>query len=77
MQVDQAERGFSFMRDGPLDMRMAHSDGGSSCNFSGGGSSAGGGLSAEALVNTAGEEELGRILREWGEERAWRAIAAR
>lgn len=63
MQLDQPERGFSFMRDGPLDMRMA--------------GGAGGGASAEALVNTAEEGELGRILREWGEERAWRHIAAR
>lgn len=61
-QLDQAERGFSFMRDGPLDMRMG---------------SGGAAMSAEALVNTADEAELGRILRDWGEERAWRRIAAR
>lgn len=62
-QIDQPERGFSFMRDGRLDMRMARG-----CD---------GGLSAEVLVNTADEAELGRILREWGEERAWRQIASR
>lgn len=50
------------MREGPLDMRM----GGPGANFS-----------AEALVNTADEAELGRILRDWGEERGWRRIAAR
>ena len=69
-QVDRAERGFSFMRDGPLDMRMA--------GPSGGGNGASGAFkSAEDLVNGADEGELGRILRDYGEERAWRSVAAR
>ena len=66
-QIDEAERGFSFMRDGPLDMRMGGSPGAESLNP----------VSAEALVNTADEAELGRLIREWGEERGWRRIAAR
>jgi 16S rRNA (cytosine1402-N4)-methyltransferase len=52
-QLDDAERGFSFMQDGPLDMRM----------------SAGEGVSAADVVNTAPLEELIRIFREYGEER--------
>jgi 16S rRNA (cytosine1402-N4)-methyltransferase len=61
-QLDTAARGFSFRHDGPLDMRMD-----SSC-----------GETAADLVNTASEEELIRIFREFGEEpqskRAARAI---
>ena len=52
-QLDDAERGFSFMHDGPLDMRM----------------SAGDGVSAADVVNSATEAELVRIFRELGEER--------
>jgi 16S rRNA (cytosine1402-N4)-methyltransferase len=52
-QLDDAARGFSFMQDGPLDMRM----------------SAGEGKSAADVVNTAPLEELIRIFREYGEER--------
>lgn len=52
-QLDDASRGFSFMQDGPLDMRM----------------SAGQGASAADVVNTAPEAELARIFREFGEER--------
>jgi 16S rRNA (cytosine1402-N4)-methyltransferase len=63
-QLDDAARGFSFMQDGPLDMRM----------------SAGEGLSAADVVNNAPEGELKRIFREYGEERhasrIARAIAA-
>lgn len=67
--MDRAERGFSFMRDGPLDMRMA---------LAGGSSGGCGGVeSAEDLVNHVEQGELGRILRDYGEERAWRSIAAR
>jgi 16S rRNA (cytosine1402-N4)-methyltransferase len=62
MQVDQAGRGFSFARDGPLDMRMDASGAGASC---------------EDLLASASEEELGRILREYGEERRWRPLARR
>jgi 16S rRNA (cytosine1402-N4)-methyltransferase len=52
-QIDDAMRGFSFMQDGPLDMRM----------------SAGDGPSAADVVNGAPLEELIRIFREFGEER--------
>jgi 16S rRNA (cytosine1402-N4)-methyltransferase len=52
-QLDDATRGFSFMQDGPLDMRM----------------SAGEGMSAADVVNGAPLEELIRIFREYGEER--------
>lgn len=58
-QVDTAERGFSFREDGPLDMRMGPETG----------------KSAVDIVNTAPEEEIARILWEYGEERASRAIA--
>ncbi|MFM8718596.1 MAG: 16S rRNA (cytosine(1402)-N(4))-methyltransferase RsmH [Chthoniobacterales bacterium] len=63
-QLDSAERGFSFRHDGPLDMRMDSSAG----------------ETAADLLNTAPEEELARIFREFGEEpqsrRVARAIAA-
>ena len=52
-QLDDAARGFSFMHDGPLDMRM----------------SAGTGPSAADVVNQASECELVRIFRDYGEER--------
>lgn len=59
MQIDRDERGFSFMREGPLDMRMDPSSP----------------VSAFEVVNSYSEQELGRILREYGEERLWRRIA--
>jgi len=52
-QLDDPARGFSFMQDGPLDMRM----------------SAGVGPTAADVVNGASETELIRIFREFGEER--------
>ncbi|HEY2675612.1 MAG TPA: 16S rRNA (cytosine(1402)-N(4))-methyltransferase RsmH [Steroidobacteraceae bacterium] len=58
-QIDEALRGFSFMQDGPLDMRM----------------SAGVGKSAADVVNRASLEELIRIFREYGEERMAPRIA--
>ncbi|MGZ3632772.1 MAG: 16S rRNA (cytosine(1402)-N(4))-methyltransferase RsmH [Parachlamydiaceae bacterium] len=61
MQLDQAEKGFSFMREGPLDMRMDPDAP----------------LSARDVVNTFSEKELGRIFREYGEEKQWRAAARR
>jgi len=64
MHLDRAERGFSYRREGPLDMRM---DPGSR-------------VSAADLVNDADEAELTRILRRFGEEpmapRIARAIIA-
>jgi 16S rRNA (cytosine1402-N4)-methyltransferase len=58
MQLDRAERGFSFQADGPLDMRMSRS-----------------GLTAAEFLNTAGEAEIARVLRDYGEEPRARAIA--
>jgi len=62
MQLDRPERGFSYRQPGPLDMRM------------GGGDEEG--ETAADLVNTASEEELARIVFEYGEERRSRRIAA-
>lgn len=58
-QLDAPERGFSFMREGPLDMRM---DGSAV-------------MDAAAVVNTYSESELVRIFREYGEEPSARRIA--
>jgi 16S rRNA (cytosine1402-N4)-methyltransferase len=58
-QLDDPSRGFSFMQDGPLDMRM----------------SAGEGMTAADVVNGAPLEELIRIFREYGEERMAPRIA--
>jgi len=58
-QLDDARRGFSFMQDGPLDMRMNLEVG----------------LSAADVVNTASEAELARIFFQFGEERHARRIA--
>jgi 16S rRNA (cytosine1402-N4)-methyltransferase len=58
-QLDDASRGFSFMQDGPLDMRMNPALG----------------QSAAEVVNTAPEAELIRIFREFGEERQAPRIA--
>ncbi|MBQ4384557.1 MAG: 16S rRNA (cytosine(1402)-N(4))-methyltransferase RsmH [Kiritimatiellae bacterium] len=51
-QLDEADRGFSFLREGPLDMRMDCSRG----------------VSAADIVNGESAEGLERIFREWGEE---------
>ncbi len=53
MQVDDASRGFSFRREGPLDMRMDPSQA----------------LTAAEIVNVYPVQELRRILRDYGEER--------
>ncbi len=58
-QLDDPARGFSFMQDGPLDMRM----------------NTGQGVSAADVVNGASREELTRIFREYGEERFAARIA--
>lgn len=60
-QLDSARRGFSFRADGPLDMRMDPLHG----------------ESAAALVNRLSEQELERIIKEYGEERWARKIAQR
>ena len=59
-QLDEAERGFSYMADAPLDMRMNSEDS----------------LTAHEVVNTWPQEELRRILYEYGEERYAPQIAA-
>ena len=58
-QLDQAERGFSFMKDGPLDMRMDNSQGQTA---------------AEWLVDVD-EEHLANVIFQYGEERYSRRIA--
>ncbi len=52
-QLDEAERGFSFQNDGPLDMRMDQTRG----------------LSAAEWLNTATESDIAWVLKEYGEER--------
>src|SRR4029453_11916857 len=59
MMVDDPSRGFSFMREGPLDMRMDQTQD----------------LTAADVVNTYGEKEIADILYKYGEERRSRAIA--
>lgn len=59
MQFDLPEKGFSFMRNGPLDMRMDPSTE----------------LTAGEIINNWSEAELGRIFREYGEEKFWRRAA--
>jgi len=59
-QLDQAERGFSFQADGPLDMRMNPEQG----------------MSAAEWIATRQEAELVSVLKEYGEERFARRIAA-
>ena len=59
-QLDDGERGFSYMTDAPLDMRMNREDA----------------LSACTVVNTWPREELKRILYDYGEERYAPAIAS-
>ena len=56
MQFDDESRGFSLQNEGPLDMRMDPSEP----------------YTAEQFVNEATEEELGRVFREYGEEKLWR-----
>ena len=58
-QLDDPDRGFSFRFDGPLDMRMDSATG----------------ISAAEWVNQATEEELARIIRDYGEERHAKRIA--
>ena len=59
-QLDEAERGFSYMLEAPLDMRMDSTAA----------------LSAYEVVNTWSEERLNRILWDYGEERYARRITA-
>lgn len=59
MQLDEEERGFSFLREGPLDMRMDPSTG----------------VTAKEIVNKWSEKDLGNLFREYGEEKRWRQAA--
>ena len=58
-QLDDATRGFSFLNDGPLDMRMDPSSG----------------VSAAQFIAQAPEEEMARVFKEYGEERFARRMA--
>lgn len=58
-QLDDAERGFSFLNDGPLDMRMDPARG----------------VSAAQFIATAAEEEIARVFKEYGEERFAKRMA--
>ncbi|MFW6193234.1 MAG: 16S rRNA (cytosine(1402)-N(4))-methyltransferase RsmH [Gemmatimonadota bacterium] len=60
-QIETTARGFSFRPGTPLIMRM--------------GGTTGGRRPAAAFLNEASEEELGRVFREYGEERRWRRLA--
>jgi 16S rRNA (cytosine1402-N4)-methyltransferase len=59
-QLDDAARGFSFSREGPLDMRMDNSRGATAADF----------------VNRAEESELRKVISEYGEERFAKQVAA-
>ena len=59
MQLDEAQRGFSFQAEAPLDMRMNPRIG----------------VTAEQVVNQTGEKELADLIYEFGEERRSRRIA--
>ncbi|MDH1262224.1 16S rRNA (cytosine(1402)-N(4))-methyltransferase RsmH [Pseudomonas sp. GD03944] len=58
-QLDDAERGFSFLNDGPLDMRMDPDRG----------------VSAAQFIASASEEEIARVFKEYGEERFAKRMA--
>ncbi|MGE8359797.1 16S rRNA (cytosine(1402)-N(4))-methyltransferase RsmH [Pseudomonas sp.] len=58
-QLDDAERGFSFLNDGPLDMRMDPDRG----------------VSAAQFIGSASEEEIARVFKEYGEERFAKRMA--
>lgn len=59
-QLDQPQRGFSFLKDGPLDMRMDTTQG----------------ISAAEWIAAADEAEIARVIKEYGEERYARRMAA-
>ncbi|XKV51185.1 16S rRNA (cytosine(1402)-N(4))-methyltransferase RsmH [Pseudomonas sp. nanlin1] len=58
-QLDDAERGFSFLNDGPLDMRMDPTRG----------------VSAAQFIATASVDEIARVFKEYGEERFAKRMA--
>ena len=59
-QLDNAERGFSFRSDAPLDMRMNNATG----------------QTAAEWLNTADEQEIAQVIRDFGEEKFYKRIAA-
>ena len=59
-QIDEAERGFSFVHDGPLDMRMDRAE---DC------------ITADEIVNTFSFEKLVKIMKDYGEEEFAKSIA--
>ncbi len=59
MQLDREGRGFSFQKEGPLDMRMNRSQT----------------LTAADIVNSWSEKEIGQCLKEYGEEPFWKRIS--
>ena len=61
MQLDEAERGFAYAQDAPLDMRMDQTAG----------------VTAADVLNTYSADDLARVLREYGEERFASRIAKR
>lgn len=69
-QLENAKRGFSFMKDGPLDMRM-----GKSLRITNLYESTNNKLTAKSIVNGYPEKELVRVLREYGEEKYAKIIA--
>lgn len=61
MQVNRSDRGFSVLQDGPLDMRMDPKAT----------------LKAEDILNSWPDLEVGRILRDYGEESNWQSLQKR
>lgn len=59
MQLNKGHKGFSFSKEGPLDMRMDPTSD----------------ITAAEVVNTWSEKDLGDIFREYGEEKNWRHLA--
>jgi 16S rRNA (cytosine1402-N4)-methyltransferase len=59
MQFDKGYKGFSFSKEGPLDMRMDPEDD----------------ITAKEIVNKYSEQKLGEIFREYGEEPHWKKAA--
>ena len=59
-QIDESERGFSFLRDGPLDMRMDTTQGQSAADW----------------IDSADESEISTVIKDYGEERFARRMAA-
>ena len=59
MQLDQSHKGFSFLKEGPLDMRMDPTQD----------------ITAEDIVNSWPEKDLGELFQKYGEEPRWRRAA--